>query len=91
MLRGYLLWSLLMSIVTFIFYGLDKFYAKTGRWRIADKTLYFCALLSGALGALLGMRCFRHKTKRSDFWFINGLALLLQIGVICYFLYKKWY
>ena len=35
----------------------------------------------GAIGALLGMKAFRHKTKHWYFWFFNIFGLLWQIAL----------
>ena len=37
-----------------------------------------CVLLGGAVGALLGMKLFRHKTRRWYFWAVALLGLALQ-------------
>ena len=52
-----------MSFLAFILYGADKFKAKRGLWRIPERVLLGFALLGGAVGALVGMNLFRHKTK----------------------------
>ena len=58
---------LAMNIFTFSLYGADKRKARRGAWRISEKTLLTCTWLFGGVGALIGMRVFRHKTKhRAD-------------------------
>ena len=54
---------LAMNIFTFSLYGADKRKARRGAWRISEKTLLTCTWLFGGVGALIGMRVFRHKTK----------------------------
>ena len=54
---------LLMSVLTFALYGIDKRKAKRGSWRTKEKTLLLCGVFGGALGGLCGMKAFRHKTK----------------------------
>ena len=56
-----------MSVFLFAMMGLDKFKAKTGRWRIPEKTLFVFALLGGALGGTAGMFLFHHKTRHPAF------------------------
>ena len=60
--------------------GLDKRRARRGAWRISEKALFLPAVLGGALGGLLGMRVFHHKTKHWYFRF--GLPALLIVQVI---------
>ena len=70
-----------MSIVAFMFYFADKLKAKAGAWRIPEKVLLGLGFLGGAIGALLGMKLFRHKTKHLYFWVINIIGLIWQIAV----------
>ena len=72
----YLLWYLAaVNLVTFTVYGVDKAKAKRGAWRVPEKTLFLLPLLGGSVGALLGMRVFRHKTKH--WYFVWGIPLIL--------------
>ena len=70
-----LVWLAAVNLVTFAVYGIDKAKAKRGAWRVPEKTLFLLPLLGGSLGALLGMKVFRHKTKH---WYIVwGIPLIL--------------
>ena len=53
----------LMSIVAFFLYGIDKRKAKKKRWRTPESVLLGVGRFGGAVGALVGMHFFRHKTK----------------------------
>ena len=75
------------NIIVFLMYGLDKYNAIKGNWRISEKNLLISAFLMGGLGAYLGMQVFRHKTKHIKFTFFVPLALILNIAVI-YFMEK---
>lgn len=80
-LWGYLI---LMNLIAFALYGIDKRRAKQGAWRISEYTLLLVALLGGSLGALLGMRYFHHKTRHRKFRYGVPLILLLQLGLGLY-------
>jgi uncharacterized membrane protein YsdA (DUF1294 family) len=56
-----------LSVVTFVAYGLDKSAAEKGRWRTPENTLHLLSLLGGWPGALVGQRVFRHKTRKQPF------------------------
>ena len=72
----YLLWYLAaVNVVTFTVYGIDKRKARRGAWRIPEKTLFLLPLLGGSVGALLGMKVFRHKTKH--WYFVWGIPAIL--------------
>ena len=70
----------IVNLIAFILYGLDKRYARKKQWRISEATLLTFAALYGALGAFLGMRLFRHKTKHLKFTITVPLLLILQIA-----------
>ena len=57
----------------------DKRQAISGGWRVSESRLFLTALLGGAVGILLGMRVFRHKTKHWSFQIGVPLLLLLSI------------
>ena len=72
----YLLWYLAaVNVVTFTVYGIDKSKARRGAWRIPEKRLFLLPLLGGSVGALLGMKAFRHKTKH--WYFVWGIPIIL--------------
>ena len=78
----------LMSLIAFILYGVDKRKAKKAAWRIPEAVLLNFGFFGGAIGAILGMKTFRHKTKHWYFWFFNIFGLIWQIALpVLYLLY----
>lgn len=77
-----------INIFSFVVFFLDKFYAKKGKWRISEKTLLISALLGGTVGALLGMKIFRHKIRKKRFSIGIPIILITQILLITYYLLK---
>ena len=75
---------LLVNVLAFALYGIDKLKAKKGAWRIPESTLLLVAFLGGSLGALLGMELFRHKTKHAKFKVLVPLFLILHIAMGVY-------
>ena len=77
-----------INLATFIVYGADKRRARKGKWRVPEKTLFLLPLLGGSIGALLGMRTFRHKTKH--WYFVWGIpAILLAQIALAVWIYTK--
>lgn len=73
-----------MSAAALIVYGADKWKARRSKWRIPEKALLLLSFLGGAIGGILGMLLFRHKTKHWYFWFVNIVGLLWQaVLVLC--------
>ena len=79
---------LIMSVVGFISMGADKQKAKKGKWRTPEATLFLIALLGGALGSVLGMYVFRHKTKHWYFALFMPLILIAQIALVVFLFVK---
>jgi uncharacterized membrane protein YsdA (DUF1294 family) len=67
-----------VSLLTFFAYWSDKRRAKKNRWRKSESSLLCLGFLGGAVGALLGMVVFRHKTRKWYFWVVNLISLYLQ-------------
>ncbi|MCF2662900.1 DUF1294 domain-containing protein [Pseudoflavonifractor phocaeensis] len=82
------LYLLLVNLAAFLVMGADKRRAKRGTWRISEKALFLPALLGGALGGVLGMRTFRHKTKHWYFRFGFPLLLVLQAVLLGWLVWK---
>lgn len=70
-----------MSFVLFAMMGIDKTLAKRGAWRIPERTLFLIAVLGGALGGIIGMYFFRHKTRHASFK--AGFPVLLIVNIVC--------
>ena len=64
---AFLIYALAVNLTAFILYGADKKKAEKHKWRIPEATLILFAGIGGAVGALLGMYLFRHKTKHIKF------------------------
>ena len=75
---------IIINILTFIFYGIDKKKAEKQKYRISEAFLIFMAVLGGALGALIGMITFHHKTRKPKFKICVPLFLILWT-VFCIF------
>ncbi len=79
-------WLIAINLVTFAVYGADKRRARRGAWRVPEKTLFLLPLLGGSVGALLGMRVFRHKTKHWYFVWDVPAILLAQLALAVWLL-----
>lgn len=77
---------LLINIISFLFYGIDKYNAIKGKWRIRENTLISLSFLGGVIGSITGTLLFHHKTKKLKFRILNFISLILWITI--YFFIK---
>lgn len=71
-----------MNFIAFAMYGIDKYKAKKGLWRVPEKTLLLLAALGGSVGAYGAMQVFRHKTKHAAFYIGVPVIFILQIVAV---------
>ena len=78
-----------INLFTFVLYGLDKYKAVHGLWRVSERVLLLAALLGGAFSALFAMFFFHHKTRKARFLFFIPLCTLIW-GILILRIYLKW-
>lgn len=86
MYRYVLFYLILINCTALGLYGLDKKRAVRNQWRIPEKTLLGIAVLGGGPGALLGMRLFRHKTRKPKFYIGIPVILILETAAVLWIL-----
>ena len=78
-----IIYLVLINVLTFFYYGFDKMRSQVvDALRVSEKTLWLLALIGGSVGALAGMRFFRHKTKKTSFQAGLAIILTLQVWII---------
>lgn len=76
------LFLIIMNVIAFFMYGIDKQKARKNKWRISEAALLGVAFFGGSLGALAGMKIFHHKTKHWKFKILVPLFLVLHVGLV---------
>ena len=74
-----------INLVSFMMFGIDKYKARRGQWRISEATLLAVAAIGGSLGAWMGMKVWHHKTLHSKFRYGVPIILLVHIALMAYF------
>ena len=82
MIQNILYYLLFLNLLTFVFYGWDKFCAKQRMRRVPEKTLHMMSFLGGSIGALAGQKTFRHKTRKGSFQLWFRLTLSIHVLLI---------
>lgn len=78
---------IIITIVTFVTFGVDKFRAVRNRFsrhRIPESRLLILAMAGGSIGGILGMLCWRHKTKHPNFYVGLPAILIAQLVIIAW-------
>lgn len=68
-----------VNITEFLLFGMDKRRAIRGEWRVPESTLLSLAILGGAIGGIIGMRIFHHKTKHPKFYIGMPVVFIVEI------------
>lgn len=72
---------LVMTILTFLVFGIDKWKAKNEQWRVPESTLFLLAVFGGSIGGWLGMEIWRHKTQHWYFRLGIPIIVVLQVAL----------
>ena len=73
------LYLIMINVITFALYGLDKWRAMTRQWRVGEKKLIILALIGGSIGAMIGMTVFHHKTRKMKFRILVPIAIIIWL------------
>jgi uncharacterized membrane protein YsdA (DUF1294 family) len=76
------LYFLIVSSLTFIIAGYDKYLALKHKYRIPENTLFTLAAIGGSIGLLLAMLIFRHKTSKASFIAKFSVIFLIQAVLV---------
>jgi uncharacterized membrane protein YsdA (DUF1294 family) len=76
-----LIYLSLITLATFVVFGIDKLRAKRGKYRVRESSLLLLCIFGGSLGGLAGMYVFRHKTLHRKFTVGVPLILTAQIAL----------
>ncbi|MBR4349454.1 MAG: DUF1294 domain-containing protein [Bacteroidales bacterium] len=86
-LKIILLYLFAINVVAFFAFGIDKYKAKRDKWRIPESTLLSMAVLGGSIGALAGMKVWRHKTLHDKFRIGIPVIIALQIAAVVWWIF----
>jgi len=78
---------IVINVIAFLLYGIDKEKARKGRWRISEKELILVAVIGGSVGAFFGMHFFHHKTRH--WYFRYGIPAIVILQIILVTVLKK--
>ena len=80
-----LAWYVIMSLITFVAYGLDKSASKKDQWRTPEKSLQLLGVIGGWPGGLLAQQTFRHKTSKKSFQWVFWMCVEANCLFVAWF------
>jgi uncharacterized membrane protein YsdA (DUF1294 family) len=80
-------YGIAINLWTLFTMGYDKAQARKRGRRVPESTLFLLSAIGGALGGIVGMRIWRHKTKHASFVIGFPVLLILQ-AVVVYWMMK---
>lgn len=78
---------ILINLISFSIFGIDKNKAKNNRYRIPEATLLTTVLIGGFIGASIGMILFKHKLSKPKFIItiiISTILYLVLTGLVLF-------
>jgi uncharacterized membrane protein YsdA (DUF1294 family) len=81
------IYVVLINVYGLLMMYVDKKKSRRSKGRISERQLFVVTALGGSLGTIMGMRLFKHKTKKPSFSLLFPLIFIVEIvavGVVWY-------
>lgn len=75
-----------IGLISFSLFGIDKYKAIKGKYRISEQMLLVSGAVFGVYGMIFGMLIFNHKTKKTKFRILVPIIFLLHTLIWVYIL-----
>ena len=85
-----IVYLIVINVVTFAVYSIDKANAVEHRGRVRIVTLLALAFFGGSIGAIVAMYLLRHKTSKDYFTIGVPLIMVMQVIVLFYSMNAAW-
>ena len=82
-MNSFIYYLIFINFLSFVLFGLDKWFAKKKKNRIRNSTLIGLSVLGGSIGSLFGMYLFRHKTQ--TWYYVYGIPVIFIIQIIIFY------
>ena len=86
--RTYFAATVVMSLVAFVYFGIDKRRANLDKHRISERQLHLLSLFGGWPGAVMGQQKFRHKTIKMSFRVVLWAIIACHVAASAWFIYR---
>jgi len=79
---------IIINLIAFVLYGIDKKRSTRNEYRIRERTLLWMARLGGGIGSWLGIKSFHHKTKHAKFRIVVPLWMIIWLAALVFTVIK---
>lgn len=79
-----MIYLLVINIIAFLAFGIDKRKARKGQWRTPESTLLVLAAIGGSVGAWVGMKVWHHKTLHPKFKYGIPAIFIIQVFLLIF-------
>lgn len=76
--------SIVLSIITYAVYAMDKSAARKGVWRTQEDTLHLFAVFGGWPGALIAQKLLRHKSRKLSFQLFFWMTVIVNCAALAW-------
>ena len=76
------IYIIIINIISFLIYAIDKIKSIKHEYRVPENVLLILSLFGGAIGSLLSMMLFHHKTRKVKFLFVNSILTIIWLYII---------
>ena len=81
-MRFFEIYLIVINVITFFTYGIDKYLAIKNKKRISEKKLLTMSLIGGCYLGICAMYFFHHKTLKMKFKIVNLGAIIFYTYII---------
>lgn len=86
----FLIYLSIINLIAFSMMGIDKRRAQNKEYRIREDSLMGVSLIGGAVGILIGMIVYKHKTGKKQFYVgVPIIYIINQISILLIFNHIK--
>lgn len=75
------IYLLIINLISFITFFIDKRKSIKNKWRIRENTLHLLSFIGGIYGSIAAMLLFRHKYRKLKFCLITTFALIINLAI----------
>ena len=76
------IYIIIINLISFLTYAIDKIKSIKHEYRVPENVLLILSLFGGAIGSLLSMMLFHHKTRKVKFLFVNSILTIIWLYII---------